>query len=95
MPKTQFEKTLQALFVSLEPLLEACKQNENLIYFLLKNRLAIDALMQEGHLRGFLIKVHPCGLETLGENMCDQYHQRGFIAQIPELKLLMTDLIHA
>jgi hypothetical protein len=51
--------------------------------------------MQEGHLRNFLLQVHPCGLETLGENMCDQYHQRGFIAQIPELKLLMTELIHA
>jgi hypothetical protein len=36
MPKKQFEKTLQALYVSLEPLFEACKQNENLICFLLK-----------------------------------------------------------
>jgi hypothetical protein len=94
IPKKQFEKTLQMLYSSLEPLLETCKENENLIYFLLKNRQTIDELMQKGYLRNFLISVHPYGLEILGEKMCDQYHQRGFISQIPELKILMTDLIH-
>lgn len=96
IPKKHFEKTLQALYSSLEPLLETCRENENLIFFLLKNCQAIDALMQnKGYLRSFLIRNHPCGLETLGEKMCDKYHRRGFISQIPELKLLMADLIHA
>ena len=91
----QVEKILNALYLALEPLVEACKDNENLIYFLLKNRAVIDALVKPGHLRQFLMVIHPSGLETLGEKMCDKYHQRGFISQIPELKLLMTDLIHA
>lgn len=93
--KKQFEKTLKMFYSSLEKLLEACKENENLIYFLLKNRKSIDAIMQPEHLRNFLLRIHPCGLETLGEKMCDKYHERGFISQIPELKLLITDLIHA
>jgi hypothetical protein len=93
--KKQFEKALQSLYFALVPLLQVCKENENLIFFLLKNRLIIDDLIQKGYLRDFLLKIHPCGLETLGEKMCDRYHQRGFISQITELKSFMNELIHA
>jgi len=93
-PKKQFTKTMQNLYTSLEPLLEMCRENENLVYFLLKRRSSIDALMHPGYLRDFFHKIHPQGLETLGEKMCDQYHGRGFIAQIPEFKLLLVELLH-
>ncbi len=93
--KNPIEKSLQTLYLILEPLIEVCKNDENLTHFLLKHRQSIDCLLQKGHLHQFLIRIHPSGLETLGEKMCDQYHERGFISQIPEFKLLMTDLIHA
>jgi hypothetical protein len=90
---TEFSEGLQSLFSCLEPLMAHCKEDENLIFFLLKNRIAIDELMQQGYLRQFLLKMNPSGLETLGEKMCDQYHQRGFAAQISELKHLMAELV--
>jgi hypothetical protein len=93
--KEVFESTLQELYFCLEPLIECCKEDENLIFFLLKHRERIDLLTERGHLRKFMLKIHPCGLETLGEKMCDQYHQRGFFSQISEFKLLLTDLLHA
>ncbi|MBS0604614.1 MAG: hypothetical protein JSS60_06200 [Verrucomicrobia bacterium] len=94
LDKEQMHSTLQTVYSSLEPLIEACKENENLLFFLLKNRTALDALTRKGHLQEFLGKIHPCGLEILGEKMCDQYHQRGFFSQIPEFKLLLTELSH-
>ena len=93
--KTDAKLILQTLYSLIEPLIEACKTNENLLFFLLKNRETIDSLMQQGHLSKFLHRIHPNSLEILGEKMCDQYHQRGFFSQIPEFKLLLTELIHA
>ncbi len=93
--KELFGIALQKIYASLEPLIESCRENENLLFFLLKNRQEIDALTQKGYLHDFLLKIHPCGLETLGEKMCDQYHQRGFFSQISEFKLLLTELSHA
>jgi hypothetical protein len=92
--KEKFEMTLQKIYTSLEPLIEICRENENLLFFMLKNRDVIDALVQNQHLYQFLLKIHPCGLETLGEKMCDRYHQRGFFSQIAEFKHLLTELSH-
>lgn len=83
------------LYRALEPLIEVCKEDENLLFFLLKNRPTIDEMRGSGHLHNFILKIHSEGLETLGEKMCDQYHQRGFFSQIPEFKLLLTELLHA
>jgi hypothetical protein len=93
--KDQFVQALQKIYFAFEPLIETCKENENLLYFLLKNRATIDSLIRKGYLYAFLIKIHHGDLETLGEKMCDQYHQRGFFSQIPELKILLTELAHA
>ncbi len=86
------EQLIQKIYLCIEPFIEACKENENLLYFLLKNRETIESLGGKGYLHSFILKIHPCGLETLGEKMCDQYHQRGFFSQIPEFKLLLTEL---
>jgi hypothetical protein len=85
----------QMLYSALEPLIEVCKESENLLFFLLKKRSMIDELHGNGYLQRFILKIHSDGLETLGEKMCDQYHQRGFFSQIPEFKLLLTELLHA
>jgi hypothetical protein len=95
LSKERLEQALKKIYTSLEPLIEFCKENENLLLFMLKNRHEIDALTQKGHLRDFVFKIHPCGLETLGEKMCDQYHRRGFFSQIPEFKFLLTQLAYA
>ncbi len=92
--KRKATETLRQLYRDLEPFIERCRDDENLLSFLLKHRRTVDNLTQEGHLHQFLLKLHPEGLETLGEKMCDQYHQRGFFSQIPEFKLLLTELIH-
>lgn len=93
--KMQSALELQKIYLVLEPFIEICKDNENLLHFLLKNRATIDAMMHEGQLHSFLLKIHSDDLETLGEKMCDQYHQRGFFSQIPEFKMLLTELSHA
>jgi hypothetical protein len=91
----QFVQSLQTVYYALEPLVEIFKENENLLYFLLKNRETIDSILHKGYLYAYLLKIHTCDLETLGEKMCDQYHQRGFFSQIPEFKILLTELAHA
>lgn len=93
--KAQSILAMQKIYLVLEPFIETCKDNENLLHFLLKNRTTIDTMMREGHLHSFLLKIHLDNLEILGEKMCDQYHQRGFFSQIPEFKMLLTELSHA
>ncbi len=94
MTPKRLTHALSSLYKAIEPFTRHCKENENLLSFLLKHRTSIDALTEKGHLHRFLLELHPEGLETLGEKMCDQYHQRGFFSQIPEFKLLLTELIH-
>lgn len=89
-----FSQVLEKIISGIEPLIELCKDNENLIYFMLKDRRGLDAIMGTGYLYAYLHKIHSCGLETLGEKMCDQYHQRGFFSQIYEFKILLTELPH-
>lgn len=89
--RTGFTGIMQTLFSSLEPLIKTCRDNENLMFFLLKNRQEIDAIMETGYLLKLLKKIHRGNLESLGEKMCDQYHQRGFFSQISEFKLLLAE----
>lgn len=91
----QLNLVLKKVYFVLEPFVEICKDNENLLHFLLKNRTTVDAMINEGHLHSFLLYIYSNDLETLGEKMCDQYHQRGFFSQIPEFKILLTELSHA
>ena len=88
-------KQLQKIFLSMEPFIERCKDNENLIFFLLQHREEIDQLVQENYLCTLLLKLHPHGLMDLGEKLCDNYHHRGFYFLIPQLKLLLAKIDHA
>lgn len=89
------KNTFQTLYRAAEPLILACEEEENLLFFLIQHHKTIDALMKKGHLAQFLKKIEPLGIESLGEKLCDQYHRRGFFSQIADLKLLLTQLIHA
>ncbi|HKZ00378.1 MAG TPA: hypothetical protein VJ112_04350 [Rhabdochlamydiaceae bacterium] len=83
---------LKQLFCSIEPFIENCKENENLIYFLIKNRLKIDQLMENQHLHSFLNRIFPQGLKCLSKKMSDLYYERGFQTVIPQIKALIAEL---
>lgn len=83
-------KALPALFLGLEPFISACKDNENLLFFLVKAKEEIDECLGLGYLQSLLLKLHPSGLEDLCEKLCDNYHHRGFYFLIPEIKRLMV-----
>ncbi len=83
---------LQNIYSLTEKLIEDCKEEENVIFFLLKNQKEIDALMGKSHLHIFLLALHPEGLTSLKEQLCDHFHDRGFFSVIPELKKLISTL---
>jgi hypothetical protein len=94
--KAKIFKGLPEIFFALEPFVERCKENENLIFFLLKNMQEIDLCAQsKNYLHSLLLRLHPSGLSELGEKLCDNYHHRGFYFLIPEIKLLLTQLENA
>lgn len=93
--KSKVLKRLPELFFALEPFMERCRENENLIFFLLKHKEEIDQFTHLGYLHSFLLRLHPSGLAELCEKLCDNYHHRGFYFLIPEIKLLLTKLEHA
>ncbi len=87
-----FYTALRKIYLALEPFLLLCKENENLLFFLLKNKSVLDRMVERDTLKDFLFRAYPEGMDVLGEKMCDQYHRRGFFSQIPEFKLLLSDL---
>ena len=90
--KLRVKKKLHQLYLLTEPLLNHFKNNENLIFFLLKNQGPIHALAGSGHLLDFLSHLHKKGLGPLERKLCDHYHKRGFFSLIPELKRLFSEL---
>ncbi len=87
------KKKLQHICLLLEPFIEICKENENLIYFLLKHREEIDSLMRKNYLKLQLLRLHPNGPLELCEKMCDNYHHRGFVSSIAEMKQLIAQIL--
>lgn len=90
------KKSLPEIFLALEPFIEGCKENENLIFFLLQQKEEIDLLIHPKYLYAFLVRLHPTGLAELCEKLCDNYHHRGFYFLIPEIKRLIAkfDYVH-
>ena len=92
--KPKLFESLTQMFVAVEPFLEKCKENENLIFFLLKHKKEIDQLMNKDYLRSLLLRFHPGGFSQLCEKLCDNYHHRGFYFLIPEIRRLSAELEH-
>lgn len=90
--KVQIRKKLHLLYLLIEPLISNFKNNENLIFFLLKNEDSINSLMGEGHLHAFLSHLHKKGLGQLEKRLSDHYHKRGFSSLVPELKMRISEL---
>ena len=90
--KEEGSLNLPQLFFALEPFFRACRENENLIFFLLKHKEEIESFMKKGYLHAFLLSLHPAGLFDLCKKLCDNYHYRGFYFLIPEIKRLFSDV---
>lgn len=90
--KLQIKRKLHQLYLLVEPLLSDSKNDENLIFFLLKNQDPVNALMGKGYLRTYLSHLHKKGLRQLEKKLCDHFHNRGFSSLVPELKKQFSEL---
>lgn len=80
------KRRLRQIYLLAEPLIHLNKHNENLIFFLLKNQTSINALAGKGYLHTFLSSLYKQKLKSVEKKLCDQLHERGFFAQISEMK---------
>ncbi|MCX6990815.1 MAG: hypothetical protein NTX49_07135 [Chlamydiae bacterium] len=76
---------LKQLFLMLEPMMIECIDDENFVFFLLKNQQMIHSLTHRSYLLNFLQKN--CEeIESLSKSLCDRFHCRGFSGLISEVK---------
>lgn len=90
LPHTELLADLKQLFRSLEPFLIATGQSENLLLFLLKNKDKIDVLTLPGGLTNLLKKMHPLGLDIMGNHMHREFKKRGFHTILPEIDRMLS-----
>lgn len=64
-------KPSKKLFSLIEPFVLACKENENLLYFLLQYR-------KSAPVKSLLAKISPQGIEPLQKYVVAKYDKRGF-----------------
>lgn len=83
---------LRNLYLFLEPLIEFCKDNENLIFFLLKHHKEIDELKAPHTLKSLLLKIFPNGLTSMSKQLAENFQRRGFAPLIAEAQSLIAKL---
>ncbi|MCI0381947.1 MAG: hypothetical protein L0207_02705 [Chlamydiae bacterium] len=69
---------LKSIYDFLEPFLLQCKENENLLFFLLKNQDTINTISYPETLANLLKKIHPKGMNHLANLLRTRYQARGF-----------------
>ena len=83
--KAATEHSLSSIY-SLIPVLEEAlpkfKQDENVLFFLLRYKEDFDRLIEEGWTRKLFKKFYPRGASKF---MTKQYHARGFVELLPEI----------
>lgn len=87
--ETDLMHHFKQLIFLLEPFIEECKDDASLLFFLLRRHKEITLLFYPRYLLLLLKKIHPKGLTSLGEYLCDYFHDKGFTYLIPEIKLLL------
>ncbi len=88
----QLSLYLKQLYLTLEPLILECKDDENLLLFLLKHQIDIGYVTHQSHLFSFLQKNISVGIDCLCNLLCDKFHARGFAFLIPQVKSLIQTL---
>ena len=87
--ETELKTHLQQMIFLLEPFIEECKNDESFLFFLLNHHKEISLLCHFRHLHSLLDKLHPQGLNSLQEYICDYFHEKGFPYLIHEVKSLI------
>jgi hypothetical protein len=85
----QLSLYLKQLYLTLEPLILECKDDENLWFFLLQHQEIIEKITHSSHLLSFLQKNVIQGIDDLCKLLCDKFHARGFAFLIPQVKALV------
>ena len=88
----QLSLYLKQLYLTLEPLIIECREDENLLLFLLKHQDLVGQITHSSHLLSFLQKNISTGIDCLCEGLCDRFHARGFAFLIPQVKSLIQTL---
>lgn len=77
------------LYVLLQPFLLACRENEGLLLFLLKNNNEIGEIAFPETLSSLLHAMFPEGLKRLASILRSKYQSRGFTALLAEIDRLL------
>lgn len=83
---------LEELFFFLEPLIKECKEDKQLLFFLLKSQEKLNFFLKPSYLLLLLKELYPEGLSNLQTHLCDHFHKKGFTRLIPEVTLLLQRL---
>lgn len=85
---TQAISDLFSLGDILKQLIAHFKEDENVIFFIMRQRESIDALYQEPYVRKYLEKIYPEGLRSVSQFLTARYKARGFQHLIPVIEKL-------
>lgn len=68
------------------------RQDENILYFILRFHLELDNLYGDNFCFRLLEKMYPKGKNSVESYLCRKYTQRGFTNQIPEIKRHIAEI---
>jgi len=83
---------LRSLFQLLLPFIESCKENEELLFFLIKNHQLIAEINPQENSKDLLLKMYPRGLKFLSRLLGEHYRKRGYSSIASEIEPLMKEL---
>ncbi len=89
IPQKLLLSHLKNLYLHLYPVMIACKDNEGLLLFLLKNQEALFQLSYPEDLTDLFSKMYPEGLDILAQFLKSEYKKRGFTNLLPEIDRLL------
>lgn len=90
IPTDELKTDLGQLLQFLQPFLHTCRENENLLLFLLKNGDEWISLCGEGSFSQLLAFLYPDGLEKIAHLLRQGYQSRGFDTLVPEIDRLIS-----
>ena len=79
---------LFALGDVLKGLIPHFKEDENVIFFIIRHREALDSLYPKPFLRNCFEKIYPDGLRSVSKFLIERYTERGFGHLIPTIEKL-------
>ncbi len=80
----------RGLYVLLHPFIIACRDNEGLLLFLLKNQEDICEMAAPDNLSHLLDQMFPEGLKKFSETLRTKYEDRGFTSLLTEIDRLLV-----